>query len=146
MTMHLQRGLSTIRTSKRKRKLTVGKMKELHMEWQEHNRDLRRSGRPKITFEEYMDWVFGRVKVRNPKQREGFVEFKPTTSFTQERASEVHKYPSAGAVSRNDSGMRRKESPKYTGTLIKGIATLHKSNAVPVIDQKYAEEISRMAK
>jgi hypothetical protein len=40
----------------------------------------------------------------------------------------------------------RKESQKYTGTLIKGIATMHKSNAVPVIDQKQAEEISRMAK
>jgi hypothetical protein len=32
----------------------------------------------------------------------------------------------------------------YTGTLIKGIATMHKSNAVPVIDEKQMIEISKM--
>lgn len=40
----------------------------------------------------------------------------------------------------------KKESMKYTGTLIKGIATMHKSNAVPVINQQEATEISRMAR
>lgn len=40
----------------------------------------------------------------------------------------------------------RKEPMKYTGTLIKGIATMHKSNAVPVINQEQATEISRMAR
>ena len=42
--------------------------------------------------------------------------------------------------------MNRKQitAPKYTGTLIKGIATMHKSNAVPIIDQEQATEISRM--
>jgi hypothetical protein len=38
----------------------------------------------------------------------------------------------------------KKEENKYTGTLITGIATMHKSNAVPVINKKQAEEISRM--
>jgi hypothetical protein len=32
----------------------------------------------------------------------------------------------------------------YTGTLIKGIATMHKSNAVPIINEKQAIEISKM--
>ena len=41
-------------------------------------------------------------------------------------------------------GTAKKESPKYTGTLVKGIATMHKSNAVPVISQKEAEDIARM--
>jgi len=36
------------------------------------------------------------------------------------------------------------ESIKYTGTLIKGIATMHKSNAVPVIDEQHAKDISSM--
>lgn len=46
-----------------------------------------------------------------------------------------------------DSGMgvaTKKESPKYTGTLIKGIATMHKSNAVPVLNDEQAVEISHM--
>lgn len=32
----------------------------------------------------------------------------------------------------------------YTGTLIKGIATMHKSNAVPVINEEQAIDIARM--
>ena len=36
------------------------------------------------------------------------------------------------------------ESTKYTGTLVKGIATMHKSNAVPVIDEEQMKDISRM--
>ena len=32
----------------------------------------------------------------------------------------------------------------YTGTLIKGICTMHKSNAVPVIDEQQMVDISRM--
>ena len=40
--------------------------------------------------------------------------------------------------------LARPESQKYTGTLVKGIATMHKSNAVPVIDQEQATDISSM--
>jgi hypothetical protein len=36
-------------------------------------------------------------------------------------------------------------APKvYTGTKVKGIATMHKSNAVPVFSDEEAVEISRM--
>jgi hypothetical protein len=38
----------------------------------------------------------------------------------------------------------RRESMKYTGSLVKGIATMHKSNAVPVIDEEQMKDISRM--
>jgi len=40
----------------------------------------------------------------------------------------------------------RRESQQYTGNYVIGIATLHKSNAVPVTNQKYAKEISEMIK
>lgn len=36
------------------------------------------------------------------------------------------------------------EPQKYTGTLIKGIATMHKSNAVPVINDQDAVDIAKM--
>ena len=42
------------------------------------------------------------------------------------------------------SSTEKRESVKYTGTLIKGIATMHKSNAVPVIDEEQMKDISRM--
>ena len=38
----------------------------------------------------------------------------------------------------------KKEILKYTGTLVKGIATMHKSNAVPVINEEQMKDISRM--
>lgn len=47
-------------------------------------------------------------------------------------------------VTTTKGGGARITAPKYTGTLIKGIATMHKSNAVPIIDQEQATEISRM--
>lgn len=38
----------------------------------------------------------------------------------------------------------KKNTSVYTGTLIKGIATMHKSNAVPVINKEQATDISNM--
>lgn len=42
------------------------------------------------------------------------------------------------------SDCSKKETMKYTGTLVKGIATMHKSNAVPVISQEEATDIANM--
>ena len=36
------------------------------------------------------------------------------------------------------------ESPRYTGTLVRGISTMHKSNAVPVINEEEMKDIARM--
>ena len=33
---------------------------------------------------------------------------------------------------------------QYTGTLIKGIATMHKSNAVPIMNKEQAIDIANM--
>jgi len=35
-------------------------------------------------------------------------------------------------------------NPVYTGTKVKGIATMHKSNAVPVFSDEEAQDISKM--
>lgn len=43
------------------------------------------------------------------------------------------------------TGTATMSSPKvYTGTKVKGIATMHKSNAVPVFSDEEAQDISRM--
>jgi hypothetical protein len=47
--------------------------------------------------------------------------------------------------SRNTGGNAvLKPSPVYTGTKVKGIATMHKSNAVPVFSDEEAQDISKM--
>lgn len=38
----------------------------------------------------------------------------------------------------------RREKKEYTGTKLVGIATMHKSNMVPVFSQEEAEQISKM--
>lgn len=38
----------------------------------------------------------------------------------------------------------KKETPVYTGTAIKGIGTMHKSNAVPIFSDEQAIEIATM--
>lgn len=38
----------------------------------------------------------------------------------------------------------KKESPRYTGTAIKGIGTMHKSNSVPIFSDEQAVEIATM--
>ena len=38
----------------------------------------------------------------------------------------------------------KKPSPVYTGTMVKGIGTMHKSNAVPIFSDEEAIDISKM--
>lgn len=48
------------------------------------------------------------------------------------------------SLSTSAHNTERTESTKYTGTLVKGIATMHKSNAVPIIDEQQAIEVATM--
>ena len=58
---------------------------------------------------------------------------------TTDRAGTAH------IPSRDTGGIAALAPPKvYTGTKVKGIATMHKSNAVPVFSDEEAIEISRM--
>lgn len=50
-------------------------------------------------------------------------------------------YPS---VEPTFSTAERKERPEYTGTYVIGIATMHKSNTVPVTNEQAAKDIARM--
>lgn len=38
----------------------------------------------------------------------------------------------------------KKEQKVYTGTMIKGIGTMHKSNAVPIFSDEQAQDIAKM--
>ena len=59
----------------------------------------------------------------------------------------LEKLDALSAYKSVDSGRgntAKKESTQYTGNVVKGIATMHKSNAVPVLGEEDATEISRM--
>lgn len=54
---------------------------------------------------------------------------------------DTQEYPSAPEVQHVAA---KQDSPQYTGTLVKGIGTMHKSNAVPIIDEQHMKDIARM--
>lgn len=56
-------------------------------------------------------------------------------------ASDAKKYPSAVSKNCNTS---KKENTHYSGSLIIGVATMHKSNTVPVTNQQHAIDIAKM--
>ena len=68
--------------------------------------------------------------------------FRPLTSESKvfRRGEDVH-YPSRDS---NVCVTHKIESQRYTGTLVKGISTMHKSNAVPIINDQEAKDIARM--
>tara|TARA_B100000902_G_scaffold391611_1_gene442560 strand:- start:505 stop:861 length:357 start_codon:yes stop_codon:yes gene_type:complete len=56
----------------------------------------------------------------------------------------MEEYMKNGTYHKIKGDCTKKETIKYTGTLVKGIATMHKSNAVPVISQEEATDIANM--
>lgn len=133
--MHLMRGLSTLNSRKPKFKLTKAKESSWREDFAIYNRELKRQGSPRLTWEEYMDMRLGKVKSVKPVFKE------LTADKTHPRYADRVVHPSLGIVAGNT---HKRESLKYTGTLVKGIATMHKSNAVPVIDEEQMKDISRM--
>lgn len=139
MTMHLARGLTTLNTKKRKQKgLTVTQREKLEVEWRQYNKEMRRKHMHSCqfdSFEDYIAYVNGTYK--SPVKKQEFREYRPSGSY---RRTTEH-IPSLGLGVGN--GLM-KERQVYTGTLIKGIATMHKSNAVPVINEEQAKDIAQM--
>ena len=74
-------------------------------------------------------------------------EYKPLQISQAEKDREAkrrefdEKYPSMNTMRGNTA---KKEPQQYTGTLIKGIAQMHKSNAVPIINKEQAVEVAKM--
>ena len=137
MTMHLMRGLSTLNSRKPKFKLTKAKEQSWRDDFAIYNRELKRQGVDRITWEQYMDMRLGKsTKAKTSQVR---TTFSHTSMHPRYVDRVVH--PSLGIVGGNTD---KRESLKYTGTLVKGIATMHKSNAVPVIDEEQMKDISRM--
>ena len=121
MTMHLVRGMTSLNTKNRKvnRKPGWEKAQAKHDKW------LRK-----------MNAHPDQIK----KVRKEFKEYAPIKPYSRPTES----YPSLQTSDRICAIAPRKETPKYTGTLIRGIAVMHKSNMVPITSNKDAKEIARM--
>lgn len=128
MTMHLLGpAYTTNNTRKRNSKVPASKYAQ---DWVDYNKQMKKLGIKTKTYDEYVAYRQGKFKpkLRGTKMPEAY------------KSDHRDRYKSEDGI-----GVTFAKKPnEYTGTLIKGIATMHKSNAVPVINQDQMEEISRM--
>ena len=141
MTMHLMsHAYTTNNTRRRKVKKTKANMARWEAELRDYNKLMKRVGSAKLTLDEYIDKVHGKTK-----SKKVFKPLEPSKSVYVRSADHREKYPSHGdGFGGQGAVAAKKERQMYTGTLITGIATMHKSNAVPVINEEQAKDISRM--
>tara|TARA_R110000851_G_scaffold271118_2_gene423701 strand:- start:231 stop:665 length:435 start_codon:yes stop_codon:yes gene_type:complete len=134
-------GLTTTSYKKRKpTKRTKNQQLQFEQQHREYNKSMKRihAHDQIMSLEDYDLYVRGlwKPKVKATK----FKEYKPTATFTEQRKQ----YPSAG----NGVGIAvKKEAIQYTGERkLLGIATMHKSNMVPIFEDNKHEaiEIARM--
>jgi hypothetical protein len=104
-------------------------------EFNEYNALMKRLGSKTKTLEQYK-------KYRSGKQRPFRGKAIPKSPFEATGLRrESPKIPSGDTYS---TFVAPKKEMKYTGDRLLGIATMHKSNMVPVFSQESAEEIAKM--
>lgn len=132
MTMHLLPSYyTTTHNRKAKSKVDASKHRE---NWLAYNKQMKRVGLPALSFDDYILNLQGKLK---PKLK-GVVS-NPMHASSQVR--EGIKYYSEG----NSIGSASAKAPSvYTGTYIKGVAVMHKSNSVPISSQEQATDIANM--
>ena len=130
MTMQLMSHAYTTISHKKRKNKPVTINAKYAQDFREHNKLMRRIGCKEKSLDEYIQY------------RQG--NYKPTLKGTPMPKYEIsnhrEKYPSGDGIG---TTYARKEQV-YTGTLVTGIATMHKSNAVPVINKEQAIEIANM--
>lgn len=139
MTMHLDVRVSTTKTTKPKKvKLTKNQLASIAEDHRKYNKALKQAGRhsERLTLEEYIAYRQGTYKPKT-KAKE-FKEYVAPEGNYRRETREVKSLNSGAQVA---PAPAKKE---YTGTLVKGIATMHKSNAVPIISQEEAIEVATM--
>lgn len=132
MTMHLLGPqFSTISTKKRKNKgVTINA--KVAKDFREHNKLMRKCGSKEKSVDEYIAYIQGRSKPT--------ITNRGLNKIPSYKSDHREKYPSGDGMG---TTYARKENV-YTGTRIKGISVLHKSNAVPVSNNEQILEIAKM--
>lgn len=132
MTMHLAQGLDTTRTRKPKSKpVTPKELADYKIAWCRHNKDCRKRYLHSMQFktvEEYIAYCRGEKYM---PQKNPIPQFK--TKVCEKTV--VNKIPSH--VSKTTGALSKPERKVYSGERkLVGIATMHKSNLVPVFEDE----------
>ena len=136
--MSLVRGMTSLNTKKRKTsKMTASRLDKLQKDHREHNKHMKRihAHSNVMTFDEYVEYVSGNFKPKTTTKSKEWTYELPMR--------DTKHYPSVG----DGVGVGLvKEALKYTGERrLVGIATMHKSNMVPVFADDDDKDGSRQA-
>lgn len=112
----------------------MAKLSKLERELAQYNKLMRRCGLNTKTLSEYQRMKQGKGKWTRK------VFYDPLQASTYHRPSP--QVPSVGILA--GTMQFRKPEMRYTGDKLLGIATMHKSNSVPVFKQEDAEDIAKM--
>ena len=118
MTMHLVRGMTSLNSKKRKTNRKPG--------WE-------------ASQAKHDAWLMARgahpTQIKQQKKEKK--PYVPPIDTTTRRST----VPTSDVI---PGACLKRSANQYTGSLIKGIATMHKSNAVPIISEEAAHEIAKM--
>lgn len=126
--------------STRKKKKPKIDMEKMAIEMRKHNKQMRKIRAHSCQFqtvEEYIDYRFGKTSKKARKNNE-FKEYVPKVSNVDRNRSNIK---TSDAV---PGPCPVREKREYTGDYIVGIATMHKSNLVPVGRNTDAKEFATM--
>lgn len=134
MTMHLLGPQYTTNTTRKRKSKDITITAKFAQDFREYNKLMKKSGLREKSMDEYVAYRQGKTSTKTKSKK-----LSTTVSTTYRRQS-----PSIASYGDLVGTIPAKSEQKYTGTLVTGIATMHKSNAVPVINQQQAEDIARM--
>ena len=119
---------TTTKYGKTKSKVKIND--KLYADWKNHNKCMKQSGAQIMSFNEYVLYRQGKYKAP--------LKGTPLPDYNVSNHRKL--YPSGVGIGVSCA----KPIKEYTGSLIKGISVMHKSNAVPVINKEQILEIATM--
>lgn len=134
--MHLIQGVTTLKIGKPQFKLTKAKEASWRNDFSVYNREMKRQGHPKLSWEQYVDMRLGKTKAKSLPNSQSFVPV-----YSHPRYVDQMILPSLNSIEGNTN---LRENMKYTGTLVKGIVVQHKSCLQPVISKEEAIDSAKM--
>lgn len=143
MSMHMIKGVQVHgKSHKKKKPLTANQLKKLEVEWRQYNKDMRRKHMHDMQFQDFNDYVAYTRGEYKPKAKKEFTTYAPSKPSVRD----TKEYPSLKTSDTIPTGATpRKEPQRYTGDLLVGIGTMHKSNMVPIMrGTNEAKDIAKM--
>ena len=133
--------LNNISTKKPSEKMTKIQEAEHRIRFIERNKYLKSIGLPKESYQQYLDFIYGR-QPKSTKIKAKSNNSRKLPTYDVNRIKEIRQHESIKEITIGACGT--KESQFYTGDKIIGISQMAKSNSVPVFNQEAIVEIARM--